>query len=149
MIRQPPRSTRTEPLLPYTTLFRSRDRGMDEAETLKTVRKLAGAVEESIEDYVISVAGISAEQLPKFWGYVRNTVGDTKLAGATINALFMGDTRPFFQFARNFITAHGSGRGSAAHVENRKVGTGVVKTVSVPGRNIRTPVEVPRPLKTN
>src|SRR3546814_6292309 len=27
MIRRPPRSTRTDPLLPYTTLFRSRDAG--------------------------------------------------------------------------------------------------------------------------
>src|SRR3546814_19788275 len=29
MIRRPPRSTRTDTLFPYTTLFRSRDRGGD------------------------------------------------------------------------------------------------------------------------
>src|SRR3546814_5065752 len=29
MIRRPPRSTRTDTLFPYTTLFRSRDRGDD------------------------------------------------------------------------------------------------------------------------
>src|SRR3546814_10547157 len=30
MIRRPPRSTRTDTLFPYTTLFRSRDRGRDQ-----------------------------------------------------------------------------------------------------------------------
>src|SRR3546814_5358571 len=30
MIRQPPRSTRTDTLFPYTTLFRSADRAVDE-----------------------------------------------------------------------------------------------------------------------
>src|SRR3546814_8859095 len=33
MIRRPPRSTRTDPLLPYTTLFRSRHQGLSHSNT--------------------------------------------------------------------------------------------------------------------
>src|SRR3546814_18759703 len=35
MIRRPPRSTRTDPLFPYTTLFRSRAVGQDQRRDLR------------------------------------------------------------------------------------------------------------------
>src|SRR3546814_3272244 len=44
MIRRPPRSTRTDPLLPYTTLFRSEGRGRKERQGLGRLRDGAAAV---------------------------------------------------------------------------------------------------------
>src|SRR3546814_4643184 len=44
MIRRPPRSTRTDTLFPYTTLFRSRHAGGDLCPALRRVRQCAGAV---------------------------------------------------------------------------------------------------------
>src|SRR3546814_7671172 len=51
MIRRPPRSTRTDTLFPYTTLFRSltEKRGVAEVERLKNV--LAEVAPEAVEDY--------------------------------------------------------------------------------------------------
>src|SRR3546814_5927603 len=40
MIRRPPRSTRTDTLLPYTTLFRSHIESGEDAKTLRTVEWL-------------------------------------------------------------------------------------------------------------
>src|SRR3546814_3738686 len=37
MIRRPPRSTRTDTLFPYTTLFRSRPHGRDERDAFSTL----------------------------------------------------------------------------------------------------------------
>src|SRR3546814_13238105 len=45
MVRQPPRSTRTDTLVPYTTLFRSRVQGM----TGDNMRKVVRSVEEFAE----------------------------------------------------------------------------------------------------
>src|SRR3546814_11676169 len=42
MIRRPPRSTRTDTLFPYTTLFRSRDHGRGRADLLREHPLLAG-----------------------------------------------------------------------------------------------------------
>src|SRR3546814_20550405 len=44
MIRRPPRSTRTDTLFPYTTLFRSALGGVDQAGNDADQRRLAGAV---------------------------------------------------------------------------------------------------------
>src|SRR3546814_4462675 len=46
-IRRPPRSTRTDTLFPYTTLFRSLEAGLDQptAHSAGWVSRLAGAVE--------------------------------------------------------------------------------------------------------
>src|SRR3546814_4075538 len=46
MIRRPPRSTRTDTLFPYTTLFRSRDGGAEQAE--RPHLGLDGAVEDLV-----------------------------------------------------------------------------------------------------
>src|SRR3546814_18491722 len=40
MIRRPPRSTRTDPLFPYTTLFRSGDHRNHHAHLLTTTRRI-------------------------------------------------------------------------------------------------------------
>src|SRR3546814_6500614 len=42
MLRRPPRSTRTDTLFPYTTLFRSGDVGVDHLPPLRQVRALRG-----------------------------------------------------------------------------------------------------------
>src|SRR3546814_17825548 len=42
MIRRPPRSTRTDTLFPYTTLFRSVELGPDETVELAERRRIAG-----------------------------------------------------------------------------------------------------------
>src|SRR3546814_19098332 len=44
MIRRPPRSTRTDTLFPYTTLFRSVRREIEEQATVDTIRARAIAV---------------------------------------------------------------------------------------------------------
>src|SRR3546814_9052931 len=49
MIRRPPRSTRTDTLFPYTTLFRSRFQGFDALRAGQTKRHLAALVEPSIK----------------------------------------------------------------------------------------------------
>src|SRR3546814_2878093 len=46
MIRQPPRSTRTDTLFPYTTLFRSQPRGLLAALTDTRLAKALSAVHE-------------------------------------------------------------------------------------------------------
>src|SRR3546814_12438816 len=46
MIRRPPRSTRTDTLFPYTTLFRSRDWRPDQPQQARTDRKVWGRSEE-------------------------------------------------------------------------------------------------------
>src|SRR3546814_18861328 len=40
IIRRPPRSTRTNTLFPYTTLFRSRDLGFTEADRIENIRRV-------------------------------------------------------------------------------------------------------------
>src|SRR3546814_6092654 len=47
MIRRPPRSTRTDTLFPYTTLFRS-----PEAKILLTVRRQAAAMRSLYQQYI-------------------------------------------------------------------------------------------------
>src|SRR3546814_8097339 len=59
MIRRPPRSTRTDPLFPYTTLFRSLDVGLD----LRLLRLGQGAqVGVEVADAVV---GIEADLLER------------------------------------------------------------------------------------
>src|SRR3546814_1563212 len=52
MIRRPPRSTRTDTLFPYTTLFRSHERS-DDLTILRTM-SLTGALEREIERLILS-----------------------------------------------------------------------------------------------
>src|SRR3546814_18020253 len=49
MIRPPPRSTRTDPLFPYTTLFRSREQADEkQAEALRELEQAKAELEESL-----------------------------------------------------------------------------------------------------
>src|SRR3546814_17698725 len=69
MIRQPPRSTRTDTLFPYTTLFRSKPyydrtgrfrgyRGVAEDESAEVeARRRAEAAEEPLSDAIESISG--------------------------------------------------------------------------------------------
>src|SRR3546814_15054362 len=69
MIRQPPRSTRTDTLFPYTTLFRSKPyydrtgrfrgyRGVAEDESAEVeARRRAEAAEERLSDAIESISG--------------------------------------------------------------------------------------------
>src|SRR3546814_18542964 len=50
MIRRPPRSTRTDTLFPYTTLFRSLDRWLDETNQSARLRQLHQARERAEAD---------------------------------------------------------------------------------------------------
>src|SRR3546814_13976440 len=68
MIRRPPRSTRTDTLFPYTTLFRSdredflRKRGFSKAESAKivaTVLSEEGRPPESIYDFVQGITAFA------------------------------------------------------------------------------------------
>src|SRR3546814_18809117 len=56
MIRRPPRSTRNDPLFPYTTLFRSTDYLLDHRHWLggatMTLADLAAAAQISVADYL-------------------------------------------------------------------------------------------------
>src|SRR3546814_3066405 len=75
MIRLPPRSTRTDTLFPYTTLFRSADdANQDPAEIIVTARR----VEEKLQDVPISITVFNQEQLSQ-----RNVVSATDLANFT------------------------------------------------------------------
>src|SRR3546814_15955588 len=47
MVRRPPRSTRTDTLFPYTTLFRSRERDLDD-QFVRLARRLEHAGEEVV-----------------------------------------------------------------------------------------------------
>src|SRR3546814_7373829 len=51
MIRRPPRSTRTDTLVPYTTLFRSSRARMPRSLILEPTRELAAQVAENFEKY--------------------------------------------------------------------------------------------------
>src|SRR3546814_17654662 len=50
MIRRPPRSTRTDTLFPYTTLFRSREGLLSQKELLQMTAPSAGRSVEQIEE---------------------------------------------------------------------------------------------------
>src|SRR3546814_18287539 len=49
MIRRPPRSTRTDTLFPYTTLFRSDSRSADAASMVRPRHVGAGAADQEVE----------------------------------------------------------------------------------------------------
>src|SRR3546814_14173077 len=67
MIRRPPRSTRTDTLFPYTTLFRSLTEGWEDkafcARYVSDLDALRSAVEPFTPDYVADRAGIDAGEL--------------------------------------------------------------------------------------
>src|SRR3546814_15502827 len=59
MLRRPPRSTRTDTLLPYTTLFRSHvlyDKNGDEVRPIASISKLMTAL-------VVAEAGLSMDEI--------------------------------------------------------------------------------------
>src|SRR3546814_11707136 len=76
MIRRPPRSTRTDPLFPYTTLFRSEGgghRGRDSArETLRV-----GAVFEEVAPHPVELSALGSPGVarPQREGIVRERGG--------------------------------------------------------------------------
>src|SRR3546814_13824798 len=59
MLRRPPRSTRTDTLFPYTTLFRSLDRGAERGAIIVIVREIG------------EIAGIAASRAPFGIGHQR------------------------------------------------------------------------------
>src|SRR3546814_11487049 len=69
MIRQPPRSTRTDTLFPYTTLFRSHDRPMNQADLLEAMRQcdvLVPTVTDHIDASLIAEAGDRLQLMANF-----------------------------------------------------------------------------------
>src|SRR3546814_4639279 len=63
MIRRPPRSTRTDTLFPYTTLFRSRDRRADRLDDSREVPTENGREGERDEGVDISLHCIAIERI--------------------------------------------------------------------------------------
>src|SRR3546814_2483489 len=57
MIRRPPRSTRTDTLFPYTTLFRSPDPGV-----LDMARARAGGEQDHVDADILAVRGVARHQ---------------------------------------------------------------------------------------
>src|SRR3546814_1988326 len=69
MIRRPPRSTRTDTLFPYTTLFRSRDLDQAPAAVLPAVAGFLRAVAHSAAvDLVRDLLGLPGVPLGRFQG---------------------------------------------------------------------------------
>src|SRR3546814_19384518 len=67
MIRRPPRSTRTDTLFPYTTLFRSRinrDQRSSNSEFVRNVLRRLASVTVLLATVVITVPADSADQFP-------------------------------------------------------------------------------------
>src|SRR3546814_8853442 len=60
MIRRPPRSTRTDTLFPYTTLFRSLDRGITDDDRQPVLRTVIG------ERYFIGAGDEAGTKVDKF-----------------------------------------------------------------------------------
>src|SRR3546814_20240171 len=72
MIRRPPRSTRTDTLFPYTTLFRSLDPGSRFWRGCITARRKAGPrVEPGVTGnyQAISARGLRQAQAERVWGF--------------------------------------------------------------------------------
>src|SRR3546814_10087637 len=69
MIRRPPRSTRTDTLFPYTTLFRSQQRGSRgrprEHCTAISLRPYRGVKQDGLEDLAIDNEKGQTEQKPR------------------------------------------------------------------------------------
>src|SRR3546814_1755040 len=64
MIRRPPRSTRTDTLFPYTTLFRSVERGGDACIGKRNAAKAVGRCERAL-DVAAKLAEIEAQRLQR------------------------------------------------------------------------------------
>src|SRR3546814_20219187 len=81
MIRRPPRSTRTDTLFPYTTLFRSNGRKVDRADLLHIrAYTVAGKTEGLSPLRAFSLAvqlGISASEFGRDWFANRQLAGST------------------------------------------------------------------------
>src|SRR3546814_8968813 len=66
MIRRPPRSTRTDTLFPYTTLFRSRSTGSDSGRETRDVR--ASVASSYLSSGADAIAGVVDDLLAVFLG---------------------------------------------------------------------------------
>src|SRR3546814_9769565 len=80
MIRRPPRSTRTDTLLPYTTLFRSADvvllntcsvRDQAEQKAIGKMQELASKAEKRQRDVVLGFLGRSEEHTSELQSLMR------------------------------------------------------------------------------
>src|SRR3546814_19487354 len=88
MIRRPPRSTRTDTLFPYTTLFRSsvrQDRGDDDAELRRTATPTSSTVNTSTPKVVSRLVPTSAITAP-MKKVVVNTIGKALMPASCITA---------------------------------------------------------------
>src|SRR3546814_20443821 len=77
MIRRPPRSTRTDTLLPYTTRFRSGDpgRGLERAIAVPQVDPDVEAIERGKVDVVVAI-DVKGDQRGDAPGRTRNILAD-------------------------------------------------------------------------
>src|SRR3546814_16108906 len=82
MIRRPPRSTRTDTLFPYTTLFRSRGRGVTlptptyavfEGDTLDTLQEQVDALTPGLDFLVVDTPGRD-DEFAKYMAARANTL---------------------------------------------------------------------------
>src|SRR3546814_20947901 len=94
MSRRPPRSTRTDPLFPYTTHFRSTryeqyvllDLVSTASGESDLAAKLSSILEKAFEDGLVLDAAISQSEAParEFWKLRENASEAQKLEGASI-----------------------------------------------------------------
>src|SRR3546814_139465 len=87
MIRRPPRSTRTDPLFPYPTLFRSRGAAAGDAragigEKQGLLRQPVGVLEPDLDvDEMVRLAGERRAVEEIIGGVLRHAVDDGRVAG--------------------------------------------------------------------
>src|SRR3546814_10158739 len=75
MIRRPPRSTRTDTLFPYTTLFRSRKR--EGRMSVDPVIIVGGGPAGMVAGLLLARAGVAVTVLEKHKDFLRDFRGDT------------------------------------------------------------------------
>jgi hypothetical protein len=110
-------------------------KGIDQAASYEHVRSLAQSVEDAIGDYLIVECDVSPEQLPAFWQFMMTKHRD-KVASAALEAVYVGNARPWKEFAKEFRVGHGSGRGEAKETTRGPrgyAGEGEVDFVNIPG----------------
>src|SRR3546814_9162162 len=87
MIRRPPRSTRTDTLFPYTTLFRSLDRDEAQTNTLGTfLTKTKGVTLRRSEEHTSDLQSLMRNSYAVFC-LKKKTISDTKWINKTRSPL--------------------------------------------------------------